>query len=78
MRTAGVTTRRQVETALRAEARKLDKANRGVHIFDPIQRTLGAGCNWTSAYRAIGSRVPLDELEAALERVQARLPMVEF
>jgi hypothetical protein len=73
-----MTTRRQVEAALKAEARKLNEANRGTHVFDPIQRTLGTRCNWTATYRATGSKVPLDELEAALERVQEMFPMVEW
>lgn len=71
-------TRKQVEAALAKEAAKLDAAHVGVHRFGPIQRTLGTRCNWTSTYHAVGSRLPLDDLEAALERVQARFPMVDF
>jgi hypothetical protein len=71
-------TRKQVEAALAREAAKLDKAHTGIHRFDPIQRTLRAGCNWTANFRAIGSRVSLDEMRDALERVQARFPVVDF
>jgi hypothetical protein len=71
-------TRKRVEAALAKEAAKLDAAHSGIHRFGPIQRTLDAGCNWTSTYQAIGSRLPLDDLEAALERVQARYPVVDF
>lgn len=71
-------TRKQVEAALSREAAKLDNAHAGTHCFGPIQRTLGTRCNWTSTYHAIGSRLPLDDLEAALERVQERFPVVTF
>jgi hypothetical protein len=71
-------TRKQVEAALARESAKFDKSHRGAHRFGPIQRTLGTRCNWTSTYHAVGSRLPLDDLEAALERVQARFPMVTF
>jgi len=55
------------------EAARLDRARTGTHLFGPIQRTAGAGCNWTATRQAIGSRLPLDDLEAAHERVQAIL-----
>ena len=73
-----MTTRKQVEAALAKEAAKLNAAHTGVHRFGPIQRTLGAGCNWTATFQAIGSRLPLDELQDALERVQRAFPHVDF
>jgi hypothetical protein len=71
-------TRKQVEAALGREAARLNASNAGVHRFDPIQRTLGAGCNWTASFHVIGSRLPLDEMQDALERVQRKLPLVDF
>jgi len=73
-----VTTKRRVEAALRAEERRLDKANSGLHRFDSIQPTSKPGCNWTANFRCIASITPMDELREALERVQARFPMVDW
>jgi hypothetical protein len=73
-----MTTVAKVQAALRAESTKIDRAHRGVHVFDPIQPSGLIGCNWTSNFRCIGSSVPLDDMRAALERVQARYPVVEF
>lgn len=63
-----VNTRRQGETALTAEAKKLNASSPCVRVFDPVQRTLGAGCNWTATDRAVGSRAALHERETAPER----------
>jgi hypothetical protein len=37
-----------------------------------------ARCNWVATYSATGSRLSLSEMRAALERVQAELPVVDF
>ena len=71
-------TRKAVEAALAAEARQLDATNHGTHRFNPIQRTLGARCNWTATFVMIGSQLPLDAMHDALERVQTRMPIVDF
>ena len=74
-----IVTRAKVDAALRAEARKFDKAHRGSHIFNAIwQSEDEPGCNWTTSYIVRGSRLPLDEMRGALDRVQARLPSVKF
>ena len=74
----GATSIAKVTAALRAEGKKLDRANRGTHVFDAIQPSGQKGCNWTANFRAIGSSAPLDDLRAALERVQAKYPVVDF
>lgn len=72
-------TRKQVEAALKREAAKFDKANRGVHRFGPIwPADNGSGCNWGATATVIGSHLPLDDMRDALERVQARFPVVEW
>jgi len=72
-------TRAKVEAALRAEAKKLDAKHRGAHSFTPIwQCDEALGCNWSANYRASGSSVPLSDMRAALERVQAKMPRVSF
>jgi hypothetical protein len=76
--TAQRTSSEIVDAALAEEAAKLNAEHRGIHRFDPIQRTLGAGCNWTASFHVIGSRIPLDLMREALERVQARYPVVDF
>jgi hypothetical protein len=69
----------KVQAALRAESRKLDRRYRGVHVFEPIHETPAtAGCNWSAGFHCRGSDAPLDELRDALERVQAKLPIVAF
>jgi|GEM_PF-6544578 len=71
--------RKKVEAALRAEGRKLDAKNRGCHTFTEIwKRPDVSGCNWSANFRATGSSLPLDDMQDALERVQARFPVVEF
>jgi hypothetical protein len=54
------------------------QANRGSHVFEAPQPTGEVGINWTANFRAIGSSVPLDDMEAALERVQAKFPVVNW
>ena len=71
-------TRKAVEAALAAEASKLDATNRGTHRFNAAQRTLGTRCNWTATFVMIGSRLSLDTMHDALERVQARMPIIDF
>jgi hypothetical protein len=68
----------KVSAALRAEGKKLDRASRGTHLFDAIQPSGLKGCNWTANFRVIGSSTPLDDLRDALERVQAKYPVVDF
>jgi hypothetical protein len=68
----------KVQSALRAEGKKLDRASRGTHLFDPIQPSGFKGCNWTANFRAIGSITPLDDMRTALERVQAKYPVADF
>jgi hypothetical protein len=71
--------RAKVESALRAEARKFDRKHRGIHEFKPIWPTDGErGCNWTTGFEVRGSGLALDEMRAALERVQAKMPAVNF
>jgi hypothetical protein len=72
-------TRKQVEAALKREAAKFDRDNVGVHRFGPIwPANNGSGCNWSSTAQVIGSKLPLDDMRDALERVQARFPIVNF
>jgi hypothetical protein len=73
-----VTSLAKIQAALRAEGKKLDRTGRGTHLFDPIQPSGLKGCNWTANFRAIGSATPLDDMRTALERVQAKYPVVEF
>lgn len=70
-------TRKAVQAALEAEA-ALDVTLRGTHQFNPIQRTLRTPCNWTATFVMIGSPIPLAAIHDALERVQARMPIVDF
>jgi hypothetical protein len=75
----GTATRKQVEAALAREAAKFDRTHRGVHRFGPIWRANnGSGCNWSCTPQVIGSNLPLDDMRDALERVQARYPVVDF
>jgi hypothetical protein len=76
--TARRTSREIVEAALAEEAAKLNAEHRGIHRFDPIQRTLGTRCNWIATFHVIGSRIPLDEMHSALGRVQSTMPIVDF
>jgi hypothetical protein len=72
-------TRKQVEAALARESAQFDKSHRGVHRFGPIwQANNGSGCNWSSTPHLIGSKLPLDDMRDALERVQARFPVATF
>jgi hypothetical protein len=68
----------KVNAALQTAAAKLDRVNRGVHIFGPIFPMELPGCNWSSSFQTRGSSLPLDDMRAALERVQAKYPVVEF
>lgn len=70
--------RAKVAAALRTEAKKLNSRHRGVHIFDAIHRTEDVGCNWSTNYHCRGSNVPLDEMQEAIDRVQGRMPLVDF
>jgi len=75
----GAVTPGKVQAALRAEGRKLDAKHRGSHVFTPIWACDDVGgCNWTTNYRVTGSSLDLGELRATLERVQAKMPIVEF
>lgn len=72
-------TRGRVQAALRAEAKRFDGKHRGVHVFSPIWKDAGIpGCNWSASFQVIGSGLDLGEMRAALERVQARMPIVKF
>jgi hypothetical protein len=72
-------TRKQVEAALKREAAKFDRHNVGVHRFGPIWRANnGSGCNWSSTAQVVGSKLPLDDMRDALERVQAKFPEVDW
>ena len=73
-----MTTPRQVQAALTREANKLNKAHRGTHIFNAIYPSEEPGCNWSATFRVVGSSLPLDVMREALERVQARYPVVEW
>ena len=68
----------KINVALQTEAARLDRSNRGVHIFGPIFPVELRGCNWTSTFQTRGSTLPLDEMQAALERVQARMPIADW
>lgn len=70
--------RKAVEEALAAEASQLDSLHQGTHRFDPIQQKPGSRCNWTATFVMIGSRLPLATMHDVLERVQARMPIVDF
>ena len=71
--------RKAVEAALAKEAAKFDRSNRGVHRFGPIwPANNGSGCNWSSTATVIGSKLPLDDMRDALERVQTLYPLVDF
>lgn len=67
-----------MQARLEAEAGRLTAAHRGHHSFSPIWQVDDAECNWTASFEARGSKVPLSELRAALERVQAKMPLVDF
>jgi hypothetical protein len=71
-------TRSEVEQALAAEARALDATCRGTHVFEGLYPVARRRCNWSATYHVRGSALPLAEMRAALERVQARMPIVTF
>jgi hypothetical protein len=71
--------RDEVQAALEAEARKFDASHRGVHVFKPIWREEQAlGCNWSTSFEVRGAGLAPGEMRAAMERVQARMPQVDF
>lgn len=71
--------RSKVQSRLEAEAGKFNASHRGTHIFKPIWETkVEGGCNWTTGFEVRGSKLPLSEMRAVLERVQAQLPIVDF
>lgn len=71
-------TQAEVEQALAAEARRLDATLPGTHIFEAIYPADKRRCNWSATYHVRGSALPLAEMRAALERVQAEMPIVRF
>jgi hypothetical protein len=69
----------EVEQALAAEARALDATCRGTHVFEGIYPVANRRCNWSVTYhKRGGGALPLAEMRAAVERVQARMPIVNF
>ncbi|MDT9598551.1 hypothetical protein [Sphingosinicella rhizophila] len=70
--------RAKVQERLDAEAGKFNDAHRGVHIFKPIWQVDDPHCNWTTGFEVRGSTLRLGDMWDALERVQAKHPLVDF
>ena len=69
----------EVEQALAAEARALDARCRGTHVFEGVYPVAGnRRCNWSATYHVRGGALPLAEMRAAIERVQALMPIMKF
>lgn len=68
----------KVQARLEAEAGKFNASHRGTHIFSPIWEVDDPYCNWTTNFHVRGSSVSLGDMWDALERVQAKYPMVNF
>jgi hypothetical protein len=70
--------RAKVQTRLEAEAGAFNASHRGFHKFSPIWQVDDPVCNWTASFETRGSSLSLSELRAVLERVQARMPLVDW
>jgi hypothetical protein len=72
-------TREAVEARLAEEAERFDAENRGTHRYSAIwQSADDPSCNWSASFNAIGSKLSLWEMRAAMARVQAEMPLVDF
>ena len=67
-----------MNAALAAEGRKLDKKHCGSHRFAPIWQAEGRGSNWFTSPQTIASSIDFDEMHEAIERVRAKMPLVNF
>lgn len=67
-----------IQKALDTEAAKLGKRYSGRHVFNAPQPGTENGANWTATFYCVASTCPLDDRREALERVQAKFPVVEF
>jgi hypothetical protein len=68
----------RVQARLEAEAGNFNANHRGVHIFKPIWKVDDPVCNWTTTFEVRGSKLALSEMREAMERVQAKYPLVNF
>ena len=67
-----------VQARLDLEAARLDAQYRGTHLFKPIWEVDDPVCNWATSFEMRGSTSSFADMRAAIDRVQADMPLVKF